>query len=81
MSLGTVNTLRIEASNAVANCVDEAKQYVQQQPVVGADETSFKQGNIDRRRSVSGSAEVILNKDRLGSGLRLHHLLHFLRLV
>lgn len=47
MSLGTVNTLRIEASNAVANCVDEAKRYVQQQPVVGADETSFNQGNID----------------------------------
>jgi transposase len=47
MSLGTVNTLRQEASDAVASCVDEAKQYVQQQPVVGADETSFDQGNID----------------------------------
>lgn len=47
MSLGTVNKLRQEASNAVKSCVDEAKQYVQQQPVVGADETSFNQGNID----------------------------------
>ena len=47
MSLGTVNTLRQEASDAIAKCVDEAKQYVQQQPIVGADETSFKQGNID----------------------------------
>ena len=47
ISLGSVNALRIEASNAVASCVDEAKQYVQQQPVVGADETSFDQGNID----------------------------------
>jgi transposase len=47
MSLGTVNRLRLEASNAVANCVDEAKLYVQNSPVVGADETSFKQGNID----------------------------------
>lgn len=47
MSLGTVNTIRQEASNAVANCVNEAKLYVQQQPVVGADETSFNQGNID----------------------------------
>ena len=47
MSLATVNKLRLEASNAVSNCVSEAKLYVQQQPVVGADETSFKQGNID----------------------------------
>lgn len=47
MSLGTVNTIRLEASDAVKSCVDEAKQYVQQQPVVGADETSFNQGNID----------------------------------
>jgi len=47
MSLGTVNTLRLEANDAIANCVDEAKQYIQQQPIVGADETSFNQGNID----------------------------------
>jgi transposase len=47
MSLGTVNTLRQEASNAVSSCVDEAKQYVQHSSVVGADETSFNQGNID----------------------------------
>lgn len=40
MSLGTVNKLRIEASDLKANCVDEAKKYVQQQEVVGADETS-----------------------------------------
>jgi hypothetical protein len=47
MSLGTVNTLRQEANDAVANCVEQAKLYVQQQPVVGADETGFNQGNID----------------------------------
>lgn len=47
MSLGTVNKLRLEASNAVASCVEEAKLYVQKQEVVGADETSFNQGNID----------------------------------
>ena len=47
MSLGTVNRLRLEASDALANCVDEAKLYVQHSNVVGADETSFKQGNID----------------------------------
>lgn len=45
--MGSVNTLRKEASDAVASCVDQAKLYVQQQPVVGADETSFDQGNID----------------------------------
>ena len=47
MSLGTVNKLRLEASDAVAGCVDEAKLYIQHSMVVGADETSFKQGNID----------------------------------
>lgn len=47
MSLGTVNKLRIEASDAVASCVAEAKLYVQRSNVVGADETSFNQGNID----------------------------------
>ncbi|MCC5625701.1 DUF6444 domain-containing protein [Nostoc sp. CHAB 5715] len=47
MSLGTVNKLRLEASDAVASCVDEAKLYIQNSKVVGADETSFNQGNID----------------------------------
>lgn len=47
MSLGTVNSLRQEASDAVAYPVEETHRYVQQQPVVGADETSFAQGNID----------------------------------
>jgi hypothetical protein len=47
MSLGTVNKLRLEASNAVASCVDEAKLYIQSAQAVGADETSFNQGNID----------------------------------
>lgn len=47
MSLGTVNKLRTEASDLKANYVVQAKQYVQQQQVVGADETSFNQGNID----------------------------------
>jgi transposase len=47
MSLGTVNKLRLEASNAVASSVDEAKLYIQRAQVVGADETSFNQGNID----------------------------------
>jgi transposase len=49
VSLGTVNKLRLEASNAVANCVDEAKAYIQQQEIVAADETGFNQANIDGR--------------------------------
>lgn len=47
MSLATVNKLRLEASNAVADCVNEAKLYIQQQEIVAADETSFNQANID----------------------------------
>ncbi len=47
MSLGTVNNLRLEASNAVESAVEEAKIYVQNSHVVGADETSFVQGNVD----------------------------------
>lgn len=47
VSLGTVNKLRREASNAVADCVDEAHLYIQQQKIVAADETGFNQANID----------------------------------
>lgn len=47
IGLGTINRLRKEASNAVSVAVEEAKDYVQSQDVVGADETGFKQGNSD----------------------------------
>jgi transposase len=47
MSLGTVNNLRLEASFAVESAVEQAKIYVQNSEVVGADETSFAQGNVD----------------------------------
>ena len=47
LSLGSVNQLRQEASEAVAEAVKEAQVYARQQPVVGADETSFPQGNAD----------------------------------
>lgn len=47
MSLGTVNKLRLEASSALEGVVEEAKMYVQNSRVVGADETSFIQGNVD----------------------------------
>ena len=47
MSLGTVNKLKLEASNALEAIVEEAKIYVKNSPVVGADETHFNQGNVD----------------------------------
>lgn len=47
ISVGTVNGLRQEVSEAVAAPVAEAHVYVQQQEVVQADETGFKQGNSD----------------------------------
>jgi len=47
MGLGTVQRLRQEASLAVADAVDAAQQFVQSSPVVGVDETGFKQGNLD----------------------------------
>ena len=47
MSLGTINRLRLEASEAVAKPVSEAQEYVQSSAIVGADETGFSQGNAD----------------------------------
>lgn len=47
MSLGMVNKLRFEASSALESIVEEAKAYVQNSRVIGADETSFSQGNVD----------------------------------
>jgi hypothetical protein len=51
MSVGSVNRLRTEASEGVAIPVTEAQAYVQQQPIVGADETGFSQGNADGNNS------------------------------
>lgn len=47
MALGTVQRLRQEASLSLSDAVDAAQQYVQSSPVVGVDETGFKQGNLD----------------------------------
>ena len=49
MALGSVNNLRKQASEAVAEAVDVAKEYARQQPIAGTDETSFPQGNVDGR--------------------------------
>ncbi|MEW6738089.1 MAG: DUF6444 domain-containing protein, partial [Acidobacteriota bacterium] len=47
MALGTVNSLRQEASLAIAKPVEEAASYVKKQPIINSDETGFNQGNGD----------------------------------
>ncbi|MGH2413309.1 MAG: IS66 family transposase [Microcystaceae cyanobacterium] len=47
ISLGSINQLRQEGSEAVAQVVQQAHQYVQAQSNAHLDETSFAQGNSD----------------------------------
>jgi transposase len=47
VALGTVNTLRQEVSQAVAEPVAEATKFAQAQEVANADETGWVQGNSD----------------------------------
>jgi transposase len=47
VALGTVNTLRQEVSQAVAEPVGEATEFAQAQEVANADETGWVQGNSD----------------------------------
>jgi transposase len=47
ISVGSVNQLRCEISEAIATPVESAKTYVQAAATVGSDETSFSQGNGD----------------------------------
>lgn len=47
LSLGSINTMRRESSQAVASPVQAAQDYVQCCAAVGADETGFRQGNSD----------------------------------
>jgi transposase len=56
LALGTVEALRQQASEAVAVPVEEARQYVQQQPVVHSDETGLAQGNADGRNPTQRQA-------------------------
>ncbi len=55
MSLGTINNLRTEVSEAVSVAVTEAQGYIQQQPIVGVDETGFKQRNGDGQNAAKTS--------------------------
>lgn len=47
MSIGTINRLRIEVSEAVSDAVTEAQSYIQHSPTVGVDETGFNPRNGD----------------------------------
>jgi hypothetical protein len=47
VACGTINRMRLEASEAVAKATTEAKQWAQQQPVINCDETGFNQQNKD----------------------------------
>lgn len=47
ISVGSINRLRQETSAALAGVVEAAHRYVQAQPCVNVDETSFAQGNGD----------------------------------
>jgi hypothetical protein len=47
VALGTIDALRQEASQALADSVDEAWAYAQAQPVAHADETGWRQGDAD----------------------------------
>lgn len=47
MSVGSINRLRMEASDAVREPVIQAWEYVQAGANVNIDETSFAQGNCD----------------------------------
>jgi transposase len=55
MSIGTINRLRIEVSEAVTDAVTEAQSYIQQSPTVGVDETGFKQRNGDGQNAAKTS--------------------------
>lgn len=55
MSLGTINNLRTEVSEAVSDAVAEAQEYIQQQPTVSVDETGFKQRNGDGQNAAKTS--------------------------
>lgn len=47
ISVGSIGKLPDEISEAVSAAVQEAQEYVQRQPIVNIDETSFNQGNAD----------------------------------
>jgi transposase len=55
MSVGTINRLRTEVSEAVSNAVTDAISYVQQQSSLGVDETGFKQRNGDGQNAAKTS--------------------------
>lgn len=53
ISLGSVGRLRPQMSEAIEQSVEGVHRYAQQQPVIGMDETSLPQGNVDGMARVS----------------------------
>ena len=47
ISRGSISRLRQQVSEAIAEPVKQAQQYVKTQTIVNSDETSFTQGNGD----------------------------------
>lgn len=56
ISVGSINQLRQESSQSVAEPVAQAHQYVQGQGNVNSDETSFAQGNSDEKNPTGRKA-------------------------
>lgn len=70
LSRGAVGRLRDELSQALASPVAEAKAYIQAQPVMHSDETSFSQGNRDGGNPVcAGEGMAMGASDALGERL------------
>lgn len=55
LSIGTINSLRIEVSQSVSDAVTAAQSYIQHSPIVGVDETGFKQRNGDGQNATKTS--------------------------
>ena len=55
MSIGTINSLRTQVSEAVSDAVTAAQSYIQQSLIVGVDETGFKQRNGDGQNAAKTS--------------------------
>ncbi len=51
ISRGSISRIRQQVSEAIAEPVEQAQQYVKTQTIVNSDETSFTQGNGDGRNA------------------------------
>jgi hypothetical protein len=58
IGLGSIARLRSEGSRAVEKAVSQAQEYIQRQPIVGADETGFSQKNADGQNGKKQAAWI-----------------------